>query len=147
MLLDVEKAPPATSSGENADHDTGVAVIFTSVEPTLRALQEAGALARRLDARVTLVVPQLVPHPLPLTSPPVLREFNERRFRIIAGATMVETDVLIYLCRDRWDALAIALKPHSLVVIGGHRRWRSSEERLARKLRRAGHVVIFLEVE
>jgi hypothetical protein len=32
-----------------------------------------------------MIVPQIVPYPLPLTSPPVLVDFNERRLRVIAS--------------------------------------------------------------
>jgi len=44
-------------------------------------------------ARITLLVPQIVPYPLPLTSPPILLDFNERRFRLIAEQAPVETTV------------------------------------------------------
>ena len=123
-----------------------IAVIFTSIESTLSALRKAGTLANCLHACITLVVPQIVPYPLPLTNPPVLLDFTERRLRVIAGESPVETAVRIYLCRDRVDALGSALKPHSLVVIGGSKTWwPTPEKRLARQLRRAGHQVVFAE--
>jgi hypothetical protein len=56
----------------------------------------------------------------------------------------VETTVRIYLCRDRVEALTAVLRPHSLIVIGnGGSWWPSEEKRMARKLRRAGHEVVF----
>lgn len=123
-------------------------VVFTSVEPTLAALRKAGALASRRNGRITLVVPQIVPYPLPLKTPPVLIEFNERRFRIIASESPVETTVRIYLCRDPLEALTGVLQPHSIVVLGGRRSWwPTAEKRLANKLRRVGHEVIFTETE
>jgi hypothetical protein len=125
-----------------------VAVIFTSVQSTLAALKKAGALANRLSGRITLVVPQVVPYPLPLTSPPVLLDWNEKRFRVIAGESSVETTVQIYLCRDRLETLTAVLSPRSLVVVGGPKRWwPTAEKRLARTLRRAGHEVILTETE
>jgi hypothetical protein len=125
-----------------------VTVIFTSIEATLAALRKAGALSDRLSGRITLLVPQVVPYPLPLTSPPVLLDWNERRFRVIASESPVETKVLLYLCRDRAEALTSVLGPRSLVIVGGSKRWwPTAEERLARKLRRAGHEVIFTEPE
>ena len=121
-----------------------VTVVFTSVEATIAALRKAGDLASRLSACITLLVPQLVPYPLPLTSPPVLLDFNERRFRVIAAGSPIETSVHIYLCRDRWETVTGVLKPHSLVVVGGRRRWwPTAETRLANRLRQAGHEVIF----
>jgi hypothetical protein len=93
-----------------------------------------------------LIVPQVVPYPLPLTSPPVLVDFNERRLRVLASHCRVETRVSIYLCRDPWETLQSVLKPHSLVVVGTRKRWwPTAEKRLAAKLRRAGHEVMVTE--
>jgi hypothetical protein len=154
MSLALEKAlTPAVARPENPPagetrHRLDVFVVFTSVDLTLQALKQAGALAERLDSRITLVVPQVVPFPLPLTSPPVLLEFNERRFSVLASQSPVETTVCIFLCRDRWEALQVALKPRSLVVIGGRKGWwPRPEKRLARQLRRAGHEVVLVETE
>jgi len=126
-----------------------IAVVFTSVSATLAALRQAGALASRLGAHITLVVPQIVPYPLPLTSPPVLLDWNERRFRVIANQSSVETRVHLYLCRNHWETVMSVLKPKSLVVVGGRKRWwwPTSEERLAKTLRNAGHEVIFTGTE
>jgi hypothetical protein len=78
----------------------------------------------------------------------MLLDFSERQFRVLAGQSPVDTVVRIYLCRDRMDALVQMLKPRSLVVVGGRRRWWPTEEtRIARRLRRAGHEVIFTETE
>lgn len=140
---------PAQTETEVGDHRLSISVVFTSVESTFAALREAGALAISLSARLTLLVPQLVPYVLPLESPPVLVEFNENRFRSLARQSPVETHVHIYLCRDKAQTLASVLSPGSIVVMGGRRRWwwPSSDEVLARQLRRAGHDVIFKETE
>jgi len=46
------------------------------------------------------------------------------------------------------ETLKAVLSQRSLVVVGGHKRWwPTPEKRLARKLRRAGHEVIFTETE
>jgi len=138
-------APEGPATG-NAHTTQEIAVIFTSIEATLSALREAGHLAGRLNARLALIVPQLVPYPLPLTHPPVSGEFNEKRFCVMAGDCRVETTVRICLCRDRDVALEAILKPHSLVVIGGHGHWwHHPEKRLAQRLRRAGHTVVLAE--
>ena len=139
---------PERPSTTEADQKLSIAVIFTSVESTLAALKEAGTLASSLGARITLLVPQVVPYPLPLESPPVLLEFNERRFRLIASQSPVETTVRIYLCRDGLEILTNVLSPGSIVVIGGQKRWwPTREKKLARQLRRAGHEVFFKETE
>ena len=137
---------PETAAGLEAKLD--IAVIFTSVEGTLAALRCAGELASSLGARITLFVPQIVPYPAPLESPPVLLDWNERRFLVIAGESPVETRVRIYLCRDRTEALISVLRPGSLVVLGTRKSWwPTSESRLARNLRKLAHQVILVEPE
>jgi len=126
----------------------GITVLFTSVELTINALKTAGELASRLNAQIMLLVPQVVPYPLPLSSPPVLVEFNERRFSVIAELSRVATHVQVYLCRDRWIALESVLAPHSLIVVGVRNRWWPTRDmRLAAKLRRAGHEVVLATTE
>lgn len=139
---------PAQPTSTGAEPKLNIDVVFTSVEATLAALREAGSLAHRLNARITLRVPQVVPYPAPLTSPPTLLDFSERKFRVLAGQSPVDTNVQVYLCRDEWETLKCVLKPQSLVVVGGRSRWwPTKEKRLARMLRRAGHQVIFAEAE
>jgi len=139
---------PALPIGVEADQQLNIAVVFTSVDPTLAALKEAGNLANSLGARITLVVPQVVPFPLPLETPPVLLEFNENRFRVMASESPVETGVQVYLCRDRFETLAAVLKPGSIVLIGGRKRWwPTKDEALAQQLRRAGYEVLFKETK
>ncbi len=145
--------PPSTQSTAPAVTGTAgsrlnVSVVFTSVRPTLAALKRAGVLASHLGAHITIVVPQVVPYPLPTANPPVLQGWNERRFRLFASASPVETAVLIYLCRDRLETLTAVLPARSLVVIGGRKRWwPTAERKLARHLRREGHEVILEETE
>jgi hypothetical protein len=125
-----------------------VFVVFTSVQATLAALKEAGRLAAQLRGRIILMELQVVPYPLPLTRPPVAMDWNERRLRLIAGESRVETIVHVYLCRDDRQTLENVLGPHSLVVVGGRKRWwPTREQRLARGLRQHGHEVILIETE
>ncbi len=154
MSLAIEKTlrpatgHPAQPIRVEADQQLNIAVVFTSVEATLAALKEAGNLASSLGARIKLVVPQVVPRPLPLETPPVLVEFNENRFRVMASESPVETSVQIYLCRDRFETLTSALKAGSIVVVGGKKRWwPTKDEMLAQQLRRAGYEVLFKETK
>jgi hypothetical protein len=141
---------PARPFTEETDSKLDISVVFTSVDATLAALREAANLlgnrASSLGGRITLIVPQIVPYPLPLTRPPVLVDFNERRLRVIASDCRVETRVSIYLCRDPLETLKSVLKPHSVVVVGSRKRWwPTAEKRLAAQLRRAGHEVVVTE--
>jgi hypothetical protein len=139
---------PVRPFAEETDSKLDISVVFTSVEATLSALKEAGNLASSLGGRITLIVPQIVPYPLPLSSPPVLVDFNERRLRVLASNCRVETRVSIYLCRDSLETLQSVLRPHSLVVVGSRKRWwPTPEKRLARKLRHLGHQVVVTERE
>lgn len=153
MLLAVERliAPAAAHPEPRIDENCSildVTVVFTSVDTTVNALRKAGALASRLSARITILVPQIVPYPLPVTSPPVLIDFNEKRFRVIAVESPVATTVKIFLCRDRLLTLVEVLKPQSLVVVGARRRWwPTAEKKMAKQLRRAGHEVLIVETE
>jgi hypothetical protein len=127
-----------------AERKLEVIVLYTGVPSTLSALQKAGELARGLNARIRLVVAQVVPYPLSLETPPVLIEFNEQRLRAMATAQKIETHIDIFLCRDMDDLLSKVLPKGSTVVIGGRKRvWRSAEERLAARLRRKGYETIF----
>lgn len=131
---------------EQSEPRLNISVVFTSVKPTLSALREAGRLASSLGGYITLLVPQVVPYPLELEKTTGWDDFHARRFRTVAGASSVSTTVRVYLCRDPEAAVLAALTPHSLVVIGGRKRWwPTSEKRLAGKLRRAGHEVIVAE--
>jgi hypothetical protein len=139
------EAPAASAARPGLD----IAVVFTSVAETLAALRHASVLARSQSDKITLLVPQVVPYPRPLTSPPVLIDWNERRFRAIAAASPVGTTVRVYLCRDRDETLLTVLDRHALVVIGGSKSWwrRLAERRLARTLRSAGHQTVLVETE
>ncbi len=148
MAFVLERDLAAYAGAGANENKLEVSVIFTSVKPTLRALQEAALLATRLAARITLLVPQIVPYPLPLSSPPVLLEFNEKRFFTLVNESHVETSVRIYLCRDRLQTVTNILRPRSLVVLGARRRWwPNGEARLAKQLRSAGHEVVVVETE
>ena len=139
---------PVLPEAEAAEPGLNISVIFTSVESTLSALRKASALAASLGARITLLVPQVVPYPAPLGSPPVLLDWNEGRFHAIASQCPVETTVRIYLCRDSVETLVWVLRTRSIVVVGSRKKWWPTwEDRLARRLRKEGHEVIVAAME
>jgi hypothetical protein len=147
-VLGAATRQPQNPESRETESRLNIAVVYTSLEATLGALKKAGALATRLSARITVLVPQIVPYPLPLTSPPVLLDFSEQRLLAMASKCPVDMTICIYLCRDRLETLAAALTPGTLVVIGYRRRWwPTKEEGLARKLRLLGHEVIVAETE
>jgi hypothetical protein len=150
LILEGLPAPatgrPGPPGGCNGDARFRLAVVFTSFDTTIAALKTAATLASSLSAHITLVVPQVVPYPLPLESPPVLLDFLRQRIGEIAGDSPVETTIRHFLCRDRLLTLSAVLKPSSIVVIGGRKKWWPTREKtLAWRLRRFGHEVILTE--
>lgn len=140
--------PPELRFANANDAQLNVTVLFTSVEGTMAALRTAGALASKLGGRITIVVPEVVPYHLPINQPPVLHDWNEKRFRVLAAESSVETSVRFYLCRDEDEMLARRLKPYSLLVLGAKKHWwPTRESRLAKRLRSLGHEVILAETE
>jgi len=147
-VLAPASARPSRPAPERSEPELDVSVVCTSTVGTIVALRQAAALADRLNARIKMLVPQVVPYLLPLESPPVLLNFSEHRFSEIASACPVETTVQIYLCRDRVETLKAVLAPGSLVVMGARKTWWPNREKnLARSLRRAGHEVVVVEME
>jgi hypothetical protein len=134
-------------SGEGPRLD--LKVIFTDLRKTSAALQTARTMARGLGARITLMVAQVVPYPLPLTAPDVPSEFTAHLLESIAAD---DTSVEIYLCRDRNEAIRRALPPGSVVIVGARKRgWRpawflSWDHRLTRILREDGQRVLVVPV-
>src|SRR5262245_43687171 len=123
---------------ENGDQESrlNIVVIFTSVDATVAAVKTAGTLAENLNARITLLAPLVVTYPLPLTSPPIPLNLQDKRFQEIARESPVDIRVRLYLCRDPLQTLRTVLVPHSLVIVGGHKHWWPVREKnLARKLR------------
>lgn len=119
-------------------------IIFTRLKETRRALEAARCLARGLNIRLVLLVPQVVPYPLLLDEPPVSGEFAESVLSQLVTAQDQATAIR-YLCRDVSTTIRRALTMGSLVAIGtGWRWWLGWEHRLARQLRRDGHQVILV---
>jgi hypothetical protein len=140
LFRESRRPGPAEDTGGRA---LEVNVLCTGLPATVKAMERAVELARGLNARLRLVVAQVVPYAVPLETPPVLVEFQETLFRDIARGYGVETHVDIFLCRDAGETFARHLPPHSVVVLGTPRRWwRKREEKLARRLRRSGHEVV-----
>jgi hypothetical protein len=120
-----------------------IIVLHTKAKETLGALKMASGLASGL-APVRLVAIQVVPYPLALDAPQVSVEFLENRFVKMVSEAAVNASVDIRLGRDTADVLESQLGPHSVVVMGGRRRrWPTATTRLARRLERLGHQVVF----
>jgi hypothetical protein len=143
-----ERSIPTSCEAENdQSNELEINVVFTDHPGTLSALRTAGTLAHQLRAHINILVARVVPYAVPLASPPVSIQFTERQLLDLAhreahGSAVIS--VQVYLCRDRRLCLLEALRPQSLVVVGGRVRWwPTMETKLARTLQSAGHQVIF----
>jgi hypothetical protein len=124
-----------------------VLVIYTEAAGTLKALQTAEGLAQKLGAHIRLLLPYEVPYALPLTKPPVPVEFLERQVRSVASAVHLDVAAQVFLCRDKKRAMGLLLRPNSLVVMGGKKRWwPTPAQKMAQGLKKDGHHVIFAEL-
>jgi len=142
-----ERPPLNARAGRHLD----LTVVFTSASGTSAALGLAGRLARDLDARLLLVVPQVVPYRIPLNCPLVSLTHTKRlMLSLIAGspARGLDVAVRICLCRDRKQCLSDFVMPNSVVLVGGRDSWWARKElRLVRLMRSHGHEVIFVNQE
>jgi hypothetical protein len=132
-------------SGRQRGANLPLHVIFTGLKETEASLWAAGQWARDLGGHLILLLAEVVPYPLPLDEPPVPAEFREKLLSRLATRQEVETQVKVFLCRDRNATLRRALQPNSIVVMGLKRWWRTREQWLAFLLRRDGHQVIVLD--
>jgi len=127
------------------DPQLEVNVVYTELPGSAEILETASGLAHGLGARVTVHVAQVIPYPLALKSPPVAVAFAEEKLLYLASEQPVETRIQMYLCRDLIETIRRVLKPDSVVVIDGKKRWwPTREQTLARGLKRDGHRVIMI---
>ena len=128
-----------------------VTVVATNDRGTLAALRTAGKLTANLGARIALVKAQIVPFQVPLDKPPVSTDFLQRQLYGLVcelGFEAEEITIQLWLCRGRNESLRKILRPHSLVVIGGRKRWWSRRERtLERYLSGLGHQIVFVDLD
>jgi hypothetical protein len=123
-----------------------VFVLFTTAQETIFALRNAADLARQLNARIEVIVPEVVPYPLPVDRPPVAPVFLMNRYRAIVQQAGIDADVRVCLCREPRAALGATLKPGSLIVIGVRRCWwLTRKTQLARWLEAQGYRVVVVD--
>ncbi len=144
-LWAVQSHSPAAVECEQDCQQLSISVVFTTTGATLAALKHARELAHGLSAQIRILVPQVVPYALPLDRPPIDPAFRVRPFCAAAEKESIDMRIEVRLCRDRRIAIAEALRPRSLVLMGGRNRWwPTRESSFARGLRRAGHHVIIV---
>jgi len=125
----------------------GVSVLFTTEEETLAAARVAAVLARAMAVPMTIVHCRAVPYPLSVDAPVGVSPAESDAFIRRLQSEGVDARVRVFLCRDRENVAPKAFRRHSLIVVGGRRRWwPTASERWRRRLEAAGHFVLFTDV-
>jgi hypothetical protein len=134
--------PPATPT------ELQVVIPHKAPQLTRAALKYAESIANDLNVRLRLIDVHVVPYGFPLDKPTVSPPYLARRLRSLARESTLSVSVEIVFARDWEQGLRRALGPGSLVLMAIKRSWwRTSEKRLAARLRKLGHQVIWVECE
>jgi hypothetical protein len=113
---------------------------------TRAALKYAATLANDLNVRLRLIDVHVVPWGVPLDEPTVSPKYLTRRIRSLAQESTLPISAEVVYARDWEQGLRRSLSPGSLVLMAINRSWwRTSEKRLASRLRKLGHQVIWVE--
>jgi hypothetical protein len=115
---------------------------------TRAALKYAATFTGGLDARLRLVDVHVVPYGVPLDRPTVDPRHILRRVRNLAQESSIPVSAEIVYARDWEQGLRRVLSPGSLVLMPIKRAWwRTAEKRLAARLRKLGHQVLWVDCE
>jgi hypothetical protein len=134
--------PPATPT------DLQVVIPHRAPQLTRAALKYAESIANDLNVRLRLIDVHVVPYGFPLEKPTVSPPYLARRLRSLARDSTLCISAEIVFARDWEQGLRRALGPGSLILMAIKRSWwRTSEKRLAARLRKLGHQVIWVECE
>ncbi len=118
-------------------------VPFTTPELTRAALDAANRMGAGLNPTIRLIRVQVVPFPLELDQSPVYIEFLKEQMAQFRSDLPVDRE--IRLARNFEDGLLGTLGSDSVVILAAPKRpWTTRNERLARALRRAGHMVVLV---
>ena len=125
-----------------------VVIPHKTPELTAAALEYATTLGQGLDIRLRLIDVHVVPYSLPLDQPSVRQDYLENNLRTIAENSEAPIFPELIFARD-WEAgFRRASRPRSLVLLPFRKAWwRSHDKRVAERLRKHGHQVIWVEYE
>jgi hypothetical protein len=125
-----------------------VVVPYTDPELASALLRKAVVLTVGLQARIALVAVHAVPFPSDFRALGSTHAFLVEQLTELAAECPLPVNPQVVLARSREEGFRYALRPESTVLVGTHRHfWRTSEERLARRLLDDGHKVALLHLE
>jgi len=126
--------------------DLQVVIPHRSPELTRSALKYAAALAIDLNVRLRLIDVHVVPYGVSLDAPTVNPRHLVRRVRSLAMESELPISAEVIYARDWELGLRRALAPGSLVLMAMKRSWwPTRDKRLAARLRKLGHQVMWVE--
>src|SRR5262245_12868424 len=115
---------------------------------TRTALKYAAGVTDDLNVRIRLIDVHVVPYGVPLDKPTVDPRHLTRRLRQLAQECAVPISAEVVYARDWEQGFRRVLASGSLVLFPIKRSWwRTSEKRLAARLRKIGHQIIWVEGE
>ena len=125
--------------------DLQITIPYRDSKLTKAALKYAATLLHGQNARVRLIDVHVVPYGVSLTQPPTDPKL-ERRLKNLAREYEVPVSPEVVYARDWEQGFRRALTPGSTVLLPMRRAWWStSEKRMAERLRKLGHTVIWVE--
>ncbi len=125
-------------------------VVVPHREPKLTkaALKYASTLAGDLNVRLRLIDVHVVPYGIPLDEPDVNPKHMERKLRSLAQETELRVSAEVVYARDWEQGFRRALAPGSVILMAIQRSWwRTKDKRLAARLRKLGHQVVWVECD
>ena len=128
--------------------DLQLVIPHRSPELTRSALKYAATLAMDLNVRLRLIDVHVVPYGVPLDAPTVDPRHLARRVRSLAMQSELPISAEVIYARDWELGLRRALAPGSLVLMAMKRSWwPTKDKRLAARLRKLGHQVMWVECD
>jgi len=125
-----------------------VVIPYRTASLTRAAFQYAANFADDLNVRIRLIDIHVVPYGVPLDRPTVHPKHLARRLRQLALESELPISAEVIYARDWEQGFRRSLAPGSLVLMPMKRSWwRNSEKRLASRLRKLGHQVVWVESE
>ena len=146
--MEKQKVRPAELDQSLRVGPVEVAIPFKTAELTSVALENAISLGHQLSMNLRLIHVHVVPYSLPLNRPSVRRDHLENNLRRIAERSRIPVQPELVFARDWEEGFRRALRPRSVVLIPIQKSWwRSHDKRMAERLRKHGHQVIWVDCE
>ena len=126
--------------------DIQIVIPHRSPRQTRAALSYASIFAEGLDVKLRLVDVHVVPYGFSLDEPTVHPKHLTRRLRALAQESKVPVSAEVLYARDWEQGFRSYLRPRSVVLMAIERSWwKSRDKRLAARLRKLGHQVIWID--